>query len=183
MSRRSSRRMPRHLLALLYEPRGAPPRLLCPSSIPRPLPVSRLLARRARYNHVTASSGSFAFSLPLPTWRPQVSERPSAAKDQAPKRLSEPDPLILRSRGVGGTSSLRILGLRQAGGWAIIGYCLGMFGGRGRISHYRLSRVPSTKVSVFRMYLALSHPELFIKNQCREKSTGFGYCWTLSLCL
>ena len=61
-----------------------------------------------------------------------VSERPSAAKDQAPKRLSEPDPLILRSRGVGGTSSLRILGLRQAGGWAIIGYCLGMFGGRGR---------------------------------------------------
>ena len=132
MSRRSSRRMPRHLLALLYEPRGAPPRLLCPSLIPRPLPVSRLLARRARSNHVTASSGSFAFSLPLPTWRPQVSERPSAAKDQAPKRLSEPDPLILRSRGVGGTSSLRILGLRQAGGWAMLGYCLGMFGGRGR---------------------------------------------------
>ena len=61
-----------------------------------------------------------------------MSERPSAAKDQAPKRLSEPDSLILRSRGVGGTSSLRILGLRQAGGWAMLGYCLGMFGGRGR---------------------------------------------------
>ena len=37
----------------------------------------------------------------LPTWRPQVSERPSAAEDQAPKRLSEPDPLILWSRGAG----------------------------------------------------------------------------------
>ena len=61
----------------------------------------------------------------LPTWRPQVSERPSAAEDQAPKRLSEPDPLILWSRGVGGTSSLRILGLRQAGGWALLGYGLG----------------------------------------------------------
>ena len=61
-----------------------------------------------------------------------MSERLSAAKDQAPKRLSEPDPLILWSRGVGGTTSLRILGLRQAGGWALLGYCLGMFGGRGR---------------------------------------------------
>ena len=44
-----------------------------------------------------------------------------------------------------------------------------MLGGRGRISHYRLSCVPSTKVSVFRVYLALSHPELLIENQCRGK--------------
>lgn len=132
MSRRSSRRTPRHRLALLYEPRAAPPRLLSPSSPPRPLPVSHLLARRSRYNHVIASSGSFAFSLPLPTWRPQVSERPSAAKDQAHWPLSEPDPLIPWSRGAGGTAFLRTLGLRQAGGLAMLGYRLGMFGGRGR---------------------------------------------------
>lgn len=44
MSRRSSRRTLRHLLAQLYGPRSATPRLLSHSSPPCPLPVSRLLA-------------------------------------------------------------------------------------------------------------------------------------------
>lgn len=114
MSHRSSRRTPRHLLALLYEPSAAAPRLLPPSSAPRPLLVSRLQARRARYNHVIGSSGSFAFSLPLPTWRPQVSERPSVAKDQARK---QPPGLARSLLEVGGRRHRLLSGLGAAAGW------------------------------------------------------------------
>lgn len=61
-----------------------------------------------------------------------MSERLSAAKHRPRKPLSEPDPLIPGGRGMGGTASLRIWGLRQAGGLALLGYRLGMFGGRGK---------------------------------------------------
>lgn len=61
-----------------------------------------------------------------------MSELLSAAKDRAPKLLSEPDPQIPWSWGMGGIACLRILGLRQAGSLAVLGYRLGMFGGRGR---------------------------------------------------
>lgn len=61
-----------------------------------------------------------------------MSERLGSAKDRAPKPLSEPAPLIPWSRGVGGTTSLWIWELRQAGGLAVLGFRLGMFGGRGR---------------------------------------------------
>lgn len=61
-----------------------------------------------------------------------MSERLSAAKHRPPKPLSEPDPLIPWSRGMGGTASLRIWGLRQAGDLALLGYRLGMFGGEGK---------------------------------------------------
>lgn len=113
MSRKSSRRTPRHLLALLYEPSAEAPRLLLPSPAPCPLLLSRLPSRRARYHHVIASSGSFAFSLPLPTWRPQVSERPSVAREQAPDQPPGP----IRSRlEVGGRRRRLLSGPRAAAG-------------------------------------------------------------------
>lgn len=61
-----------------------------------------------------------------------MSERPSASKDRVPRPPSEPDLLIPWSRGVGGTASLGIWRLGQAGDLALLGYRLGIFRGRGR---------------------------------------------------